>query len=208
MQATATSNTELFLDLIRNRERVVVELGPGPGLKSAGAIGIDLLPLQGVDIVHNLENGLSFIPDNSVDEITSSHVLEHISNFEGLMRDIHRILKKGGVHKVIVPHFSNPHYFSDWTHKRFFGLYTFDYFSKKADQELYRKVPDFYTDFYFKVTVRKFNFKIHPSPRNILNIIFANPVFNSTNYMKELYEDKFCYMFHCQEMYYEMTPVK
>ena len=95
MQATATSNSELFLELLRNRDRVVVELGPGPGLKSAGAIGIDLLPLEGVDIVHNLENGLSFIPDNSVDEITSSHVLEHISNFENLMRDIHRILKKG-----------------------------------------------------------------------------------------------------------------
>ncbi len=208
MDSTTNTNTRIFLDLIQNKSKVILEIGCGPAKKYPDAIGVDILPLPGVDIVHNMENGLDFIPDNTVDEITSSHVLEHINNLEGLMKDIHRILKKGGVHKAIVPHFSNPYYYSDYTHKRFFGLYTFDYFSKKEDQALKRKVPDFYTNYYFIVTVRHFNFKDNFSPRNILNLILAKPLFNRSNYMKELYEDKFCYMFPCQEMYYEMTPVK
>src|SRR5687768_13241645 len=124
---TDKNNEDLFRHLISNKNRVVIELGCGPLKRDSDSIGIDMLAIPGVDIVHDLEKGLSFIPDNSVDEISSSHVLEHITSFENLMREIHRILKKEGIHKVTVPHFSNPYYYSDYTHKRFFGLYTFDY---------------------------------------------------------------------------------
>lgn len=199
---------ELFDRIASARPRIIIEIGCGENKRVKDAIGIDRVSLPGVDIVHDLEEGLSFISDNSVDEISSAHVLEHVIEFEFLMKEIHRVLRKGGVHKVIVPHFSNPHYYSDFTHKRFFGLYTFEYFSKIADQNLHRKVHDFYVDFHFKVTHRQFNFKKNLSPRNILNILFASPIFNASNYMKELYEDKFSWMFPCREIYYEMTPVK
>lgn len=208
MQVESQQNRELFRQLIESRDRVIVELGSGPAKKAPGSIGVDLLPLAGVDIVHNLEEGLGFIPDNSVDEIASWHVLEHITNFEQLMREVHRVLKPTGVHRVTVPHFTNPHYYSDWTHKRFFGLYTFDYFAKKQDQSLSRTVPDFYVDFHFKVTHRQFNFKRNLAPRNLINRYIASPVFNSSNWWKEMYEDKFCFLFPTQEMYYEMMPVK
>ncbi|MEP6645898.1 MAG: methyltransferase domain-containing protein [Saprospiraceae bacterium] len=203
-----SENEKLFRDLISKKEIVRIEIGCGPLKREPDLIGIDMLKLPGVDIVHNLEEGLPFIPDNSVDEISSFHVLEHLVSFEKLMRDIHRILKKNGIHKATVPHFSNPHYYSDYTHKRFFGLYTFDYFTPRAQQSLHRKVPDFYNDFHFKVLTRKYSFKRHLSPRNILNIIFASPFFNLSDFTKELYEDKFCYMFPCQELYYEMKPIK
>lgn len=197
-----------FMSMISDKSRVILEIGCGNNKPFPEAIGIDRLKLQGVDIVHDLESGLQFIPDNTVDEISSSHVLEHITDLEFLMKEVHRVLKKGGIHKVTVPHFSSPHYYSDFTHKRFFGLYTFDYFSKLSDQSLKRTVPDFYVSFHFKVTRRQLHFKTNLSPRNILNILFASPVFNASNYMKELYEDKFSWMFPCREIYYEMTPVK
>lgn len=205
---TDDSNRALFEKLIKDRTYVVVELGCGEHKKSPENIGIDLVALPGVDIVHDLEKGLAFIPENSIDEITSSHVFEHIIHFEELMRDIHRILKPGGTHKITVPHFSNPHYYSDYTHKRFFGLYTFEYFSKIEDQDLNRKVHDFYVNFHFKVHNRRFNFKRNLSPRNIFNILIADPLFNASNYMKELYEDKFAFIFPCKELYFEMKPVK
>ena len=44
------------------------------------------------------------------------------------MREITRVLKKNGKANIFVPHFSNPYYYSDYTHKRFLGLYTFYYF--------------------------------------------------------------------------------
>lgn len=202
------SAEEIIREKIKNKEKVILEIGCGPSKTNPSFIGIDLLPLPGVDIVHNLEQGLSFIPDNCIDEIRSSHFFEHIINFEQLMKDIHRILKKDGINKVTVPHFSNPHYYSDFTHKRFFGLYTFEYFSKIKDQDLKRKVSDFYIDFHFKVICRKLIFKKNFSPRNIINLLIANPLFNASNYMKELYEDKFCFMLPCKEIYYEMKPIK
>lgn len=208
MEIIDNENREKFIQLIKDKNAVIIEIGCGEKKKDPASIGIDLVALHGVDIVANLENGLEFIPDNSVDEISSSHVLEHIVNFEALMKDIHRILKPGGLHKVTVPHFSNPHYYSDFTHKRFFGLYTFEYFSRISDQTLNRKVHDFYVTFHFKVTYRRFNFKKNLSPRNIINIIIAEPLFNASDYMKELYEDKFAFSFPCRELYFEMTPVK
>jgi SAM-dependent methyltransferase len=208
MQSTDQEKRHSFDRIIQGREKIIIEIGCGDNKKVPGSIGIDRVALPGVDLVHDLEKGLSFIPDNSVDEVSSSHVLEHVSEFEFLMQEVHRILKKGGIHKVTVPHFSNPHYYSDFTHKRFFGLYTFEYFCKISDQQLNRKVHDFYVTFHFQVTHRQFNFKKNFSPRNVFNILIASPLFNASNYMKELYEDKFTYMFPCREMYYEMTPVK
>jgi SAM-dependent methyltransferase len=208
MSVTDETNKGIFERLAESKSKVLVELGCGEFKKNPDSIGIDLVKLPGVDIVHNLENGLPFIPDNSVDEISSWHVLEHIVHFEELMRDIHRILKPEGLHKATVPHFSNPHYYSDYTHKRFFGLYTFEYFSLISDQDLNRKVHDFYVDFHFNVIYRRFNFKKNMSPRNIFNILIADPLFNASNYMKELYEDKFAFMIPCKEIYYEMEPIK
>jgi len=45
----------------------VIDLGCGPN-KKPGMIGIDVLPLPGVDIIANLEEGFPTIPDNSIDE--------------------------------------------------------------------------------------------------------------------------------------------
>lgn len=110
--------------LFDSGKRVVVELGCGPR-KKEGRIGIDKLDLPNVDIVSDLEDGLSFMPDKSVDEIHCRSILEHIENFENLVRDIVRVLKSNGTARVFVPHFSNPYYYSDYTHKRFLACTPF-----------------------------------------------------------------------------------
>ena len=107
--------TEQLLNEIKTRKKVVIELGCGPN-PDKEVIGIDLLELEGVNYVADLEAGLAMIPDNSVDELRSRHFLEHIENFDIMIRDIHRILKPGGIHFVVVPHFANPYYYSDYTH--------------------------------------------------------------------------------------------
>ena len=106
-----------------------IDLGCGPN-KKEGYKGVDILPLQGVDFVVDLEKGLSFLKDNEVDEYYSAHFLEHVVNLDFLLSEIHRTLKPGGICEIRVPHFSNPFYYSDYTHKRFFGLYSFDYFTE------------------------------------------------------------------------------
>jgi len=199
--------TEQLLAEISQRDKVVIELGCGPN-PPQNVIGIDHLPLEGVHYVTNLEEGLKGVPSNSIDEVHSRHFLEHIQNFDTLLKDIHRVLKPGGRHFVVVPHFANPYYYSDYTHKRFFGLYSFDYFSKPENQ-LHRKVPAFYDSVKFKVTYRKIVFKMPEFPvRNFFKSRILQPIFNINSFMQELYEGSFCYTFPPQELEFEMTPDK
>jgi len=131
-----------WLKLVENRKHVAIELGCGPRKTFKDTIGIDCLKLGEVDFVADLEKGLGFIPDNSVDVIYSRHVLEHISNISPLVSEMARVLKPGGLKIGWVPHWSNPYYYSDPTHKTFFGLYTFSYYATNIIYE--RNVPKFY----------------------------------------------------------------
>ncbi|MGP8217622.1 MAG: class I SAM-dependent methyltransferase [Bacteroidia bacterium] len=198
-------STEELLHKIQHSSKTIIELGCGP-YKKEGVIGIDMLDLPGVDYIADFEKGLSFLPDNSIDEIISFHVLEHIQNLDVLLKEIHRVLKQNGLCRVTVPHFSNPYYYSDYTHKRFFGLYTFDYFSKK-DTKYKRKVPNFYSTYFFEVKERRITFKSSFFFRNLIKQIF-NRLFNANRYMQELYEEVFCYWFPCQEITYTIVPDK
>ncbi len=190
---------------IERGESIIIELGCGNS-KPDGSIGIDMIQLENVDIVTDIEEGLGFLPDNSVDIISSRHFLEHVQNYELLIKEIHRVLKPTGIHKAIVPYFANPHYYSDYTHKNTFGIYSFDYFAT-SETQLKRKVPTFYNDIRFEIIKRDLNFKSQFFIRNILKRI-PKAIFNISNYWKELYEESFSYMFPCSEIYFEMKPKK
>ncbi|HEY1598736.1 MAG TPA: methyltransferase domain-containing protein [Pirellulales bacterium] len=198
-------NQQELLERIDSTKEVVIELGCGPN-KRPGAIGFDRFPLPGVDFVADLEAGLDFLPDNSVDEFYSKHVLEHIENFEPLMRGIHRALKPTGRKVAVVPHFSNPYYYSDYTHKRFFGLYTFDYMADR-DRRYRRSIPNFYVDFRFRVVSRKLKFRSKFFVRDQIKSL-QKRLFNLNPYMQELYEESLCYWFPCHELEFVLTPVK
>lgn len=184
---------------------VIIELGCGQK-KKEGRIGIDKLDLPNVDIVADIEDGLPFLPDNSVDEIHSRSVLPHIQNFENLMREIVRVLKNDGTAHIFVPHFSNPYYYSDYTHKRFFGLYTFYYFVDSKHQ-LRRKVPNFYTEIRINIISQRLVFR---SPfwfrRRIKKL--AGLLFNCHRSLQEFYEENLCYLFPCYGIEVVFTPRK
>ncbi len=191
--------------IINNNESVIVELGCGPK-KRNGTIGIDVVDLPNVDIVADIEYGLGFLPDNSVDEIHCRSVLEHIENFESLMREIVRVLKKQGRAFVFVPHFSNPYYYSDYTHKRFFGLYTFYYFVN-TEQQPRRKVPNHYTDIRINIISQRILFSspfwLNHKIKKLLGFIF-----NSNRVLQEYYEENLCYLFPCRGLEIIFTPYK
>lgn len=184
-----------------------IDLGCGSN-KREGFKGMDILPLPAVDYVIDLENGFDFLEDNSVDEFYTSHFLEHINNFEFVMSEIHRTLKPNGILTVIVPHFSNPHYYSDYTHKRFFGLYSFDYFTS-LDTGYRRKVPRYNTSFEFQISKRKLVLK---SPEFFVTNLFKkhilNKIFNSNKYFQAVYEEYFTNIFPCYELKFTIIAIK
>lgn len=191
--------------VLSGEQPVVLELGCGPRQKD-DRIGIDRLNLPGVDIVADLEAGLPFLPDNSVDAIHSKSFLEHVDNLELLMREIARVLKPGGKKHLFVPHFSNPYYYSDYTHQRFFGLYSFQYFSN-SQTRFHRRVPNFYHDFGFKVVELDLVFTSPWRMRKVVKKV-AQKLFNLSPWWQELYEENFCYLVPCYGIRATLEPEK
>jgi SAM-dependent methyltransferase len=182
---------------------VIVELGSGRK-KTPGRINVDRVDLPGVDIVADLEEGLSFLPDQSIDEIHCRSVLEHIENFEGLMAEMVRVLKDNGTAYVFVPHFSNPYYYSDYTHRRFFGLYTFYYFVP-SERQLSRKVPDFYTDIRIEILSQRLVFR---SSFRLLKPLkkLIGWLLNRHTCVQQYYEENLCYLFPCHGIEIAFKP--
>lgn len=189
--------------IIKDRKRLSIELGSG-GKKKEGRITIDKVDLPGVDIVADLEEDLAFLPDQSVDEIHCRSVLEHIENFENLMAEMVRVLKTNGTAHIFVPHFSNPYYYSDYTHKRFFGFYTFYYFVSSQNQPR-RKVPDYYTQTRIRILSQRLVFRSAFTLLNPFKKLFGWFV-NLHALLQEYYEENLCYIVPCHGIELVFTP--
>ncbi len=179
---------------INGDDPVIVELGCGRK-ERPGRITVDRADMPHVNIVADIEDGLGFLPDKSVDEIHCRSVLEHIENFQHLMSEIVRVLKNAGTARIFVPHFSNPYYYSDFTHKRFFGLYTFYYFVESKNQ-LKRKVPDYYTGLRIRVISQRLVFRSAFKLLNPWKKLFGWLI-NRHPRVQAFYEENMCYAFPC-----------
>jgi len=180
--------------MINGSDPVIVELGCGRK-KQPGRIGVDRIDLPGVDIIADIEKGLAFLPDDSVDEIHCRSVLEHVQDFESLLKEIVRVLKVDGKAYIFVPHFSNPHFYSDPTHVRSFGLYTFYYFVD-SEHQLKRKVPQYYSDVRIIVLAQKLKFRSSYKILNPFKKLFGWFV-NLHPSIQAYYEENLCYCVPC-----------
>lgn len=169
---------------------VVVDIGCGEK-KKAGHIGIDRVDLPAVDIVTDIESGLAFLPNRCVDEIHCRSVLEHIHHFEHLLSEMMRVLKPDGKMYIFVPHFSNPYFYSDPTHVRPFGLYTFYYFAD-FEHQLRRKVPNFYSPLRLQILSQRFIFRSKFGIFGFFKKAFGRLV-NCCTLFQEYYEENLVY---------------
>lgn len=197
------------LDKILEKKPLILDLASGSKAsrkKTVGRVTTDLLDLEDIDIVCDLNEGLAFLPDSSVDEIYSANSLEHIDNLELLMKEIHRVLKPNGKKHLVVPHYSNPYHYSDPTHKHFFGYYTFYYFSDNQGH-LCRKVPAYYFQEKFNVVYIKLYFQ---TPFSLLRPIskLLEFIVNINHTTQEFYEFYFSWVFPCYGIEVILRPIK
>ncbi len=105
-----------------------VNLGSG-GKPLEGCVNVDINPkAPKVDVVWNLDNYPWPFDDGSVEEVFMDQCLEHLEDHNRAMKEVHRILKKGGTAKISVPHFTWQFAYHDPTHKHFYGYNTFFYY--------------------------------------------------------------------------------
>lgn len=186
------------------RGGAALELGCGEQKRDPAAIGVDRRALPGVDLVGDVFEVLREIPDGAVESVFSSHFFEHVADVDGLLAELARVMKPGGRLEVVVPHFSNPYFYSDPTHQRFFGLYTFSYWV--ADRIHRRRVPQYGPPAPFELERADLVFKA-PRPFYVRWALFraVGLLFNATVWTRELYEGTMSGLIPCYEIRYRMV---
>lgn len=155
-------------------------------------INLDWIKLPWVDIIHDLDVFPYPFKDNYFDEIFSAHVLEHVWDLWRVMTELVRITKNWWEIKTVVPYFTNPWTWADYTHKRAFTVGSFDYFRKDF---FYNKWLDIEL---IKLRIHFFwNKKIFMKSRwiNIFPDFFIN-------LSPRIYERFFAYIFPSCEIHY------
>ncbi|MFA6888333.1 MAG: class I SAM-dependent methyltransferase [Candidatus Woesearchaeota archaeon] len=93
-----------------------------------GYVNIDIIPLQGVNIVHDLNKTPYPFKDNEFEEVYVDNVLEHLDNMSKIIKEIYRILKPNGKAIIKVPHFTSHDTWAHPQHTRAFAYDSFDFF--------------------------------------------------------------------------------
>lgn len=117
----------------------ILDVGCGAN-KFEGAIGLDNNPRTAADVIHDL--GIVPYPfaDDEFDLVVSRHVAEHVPDVMAFVTELYRITRPGGVIRLVTPHYTNPDWATDPTHRNHFNSYSFNTFSEE------RQTFDFYTD--------------------------------------------------------------
>ena len=134
------------------------------------------------------------------------HILEHVVNFlppaQGTAPYRRTRRAAGG---RFAP-FSNPYGYSDPTHVRFFGLYSFYYFSDESDQRL-RKIPAFYLPERF--VVESVSITLMPTLLLVKPIRrLATKFFNSSLRVLDWFERSWCRRFPADSIRYVLRVKK
>lgn len=147
-------NLDEIDNIISDVENLKINFGAGNDIKP-GFVNVDMVKLEGIDIVHNLMNFPYPFADNSASEIHAVDVLEHLPPYinedHGVIRFIeecHRILKPGGILYIQTPGWKAEFLWIDPTHVRGFDIQSMDFFDTTKH---YGQTTGFYSKCKFNV---------------------------------------------------------
>jgi len=115
-----------------------LNLGCG-NAKLAGWVNVDSSPGCNPDQVLDLERLPWPWPDNSVEEVLMSHVLEHLGStpaiYLALFKELYRVCRNGAKIVITVPHPRHDFYLNDPTHVRPVTVEGLAMFSRKLNKQ-------------------------------------------------------------------------
>jgi SAM-dependent methyltransferase len=116
----------------------ILDIGCGRN-KLPGSMGLDIVPLEGVDVVHDLNQFPYPFPSDTFDGVRIVHVIEHIESILRTMEEVHRIIKPGGVVEIVTPHYTDASSWQDPTHIWHLNSRSFDYFQSDFESNYYSR---------------------------------------------------------------------
>ncbi|MGI9037050.1 MAG: class I SAM-dependent methyltransferase [Pyrinomonadaceae bacterium] len=179
----------------------ILDVGCGTN-KHEGAIGLDNNPRTGADVIHDLGQTPYPFPDDEFDLIVSNHVVEHIPDVMAFMTELYRITKHGGRIKLLAPHYTNPDWANDPTHRNHLNSYSFHVFIPE------RQNFAFYTNVHLKpirTYVSLLNLWRAFGLEFLVNLDQRNPKFRFT---RKFWEHYLSNIFRGKEIRYEFEVVK
>jgi SAM-dependent methyltransferase len=168
-------------------------LNLGCGLKHVPeAVNLDITRDTNPDVVHDLNQAPWPLPDNHFREVLAYDVIEHLEDFIAAMEEIHRVCSEGAVVRITVPHFSCANAYTDPTHRRLFGYFSFDYVTGENEIQ-----------FYSRARFRKLSSRMifYPSLLNKL-------VWRLANRYPTGYEQRWAWIFPAWYLYFELEVTK
>ncbi len=179
----------------------ILDVGCGTN-KYKGAIGLDNNPRTGADVIHDLGEIPYPFADDEFDLIVSSHAIEHIPDVMIFVEELYRITKNGGKIKLATPHYTNPDWATDPTHKNHFNSYSFNTFIK--DKQNF----DFYTDVKLKplrTYVSLANLWRALGIEFFVNLDQKSPKFR---FLRKFWEHYLSFIFRGKELHFEFEVIK
>jgi len=140
-----------------------LNLGSGR-IKKEGYINVDIDPSVNPDMIYDLSKTPYPFEKESIELIEADHVLEHLSDTMGIMKEFYRILKPKKKLIIRVPHFSRG--FTHSSHIKGFDI-SFPYYFKPDFKGEYSGIP-------FKLEALRLHWCSQPELKKAtLNILLA-----------------------------------
>jgi SAM-dependent methyltransferase len=178
----------------------ILELGCGR-TKHPHAVGIDRIPLPGVDVVHDLNLRPYPFADNTFDEVYAIHVIEHLDSILAVMEEMHRITRPNARVVIITPHHSDAISWQDPTHKWHLNSYSFNYFD-----------PGYHTNYYtvarFRIKSREVELASLWKALGIQGLVNLDHRFPALRFLRKLWEQHLCYVLRGKQMTFVLETVK
>ena len=179
----------------------ILDVGCGTN-KYEGAIGLDNNPRTNADVIHDLGDIPYPFPNDEFDLVVANHVVEHVPDVIAFIGELHRITRPGGSIKLLTPHYTNPDWANDPTHRNHINSYTFNTFMAG------RQVFDFYTDVQLKPV------RCHVSLLGLWKALGIQFLVNldqkmpSLRFLRKFWEQYLSYIFRGKELQFEFEVVK
>jgi len=182
-------------------EKKILDVGCGRN-KIPGAIGMDCNPGTDADVFHDLGKFPYPFADNTFDEIVGRHVVEHVPDAMRFMCELHRITKPGGRIKLVTPHYTNPDWPADLTHRNHLNSYSFQYFVPG------RKLFPFYTNLELKPLRTFVTLANLWRSMGLQAVVNLDQRWRALRFTRKFWEHYLCTVLRGKDLYFEFEVVK